>query len=456
MLTPISKATDFLCISGAAYISHGIVFHDSSRFSNIDGLLGLIGLTLPFITFRLTRVYQPFRYESVLGSVMRVLLAWLLAQLTLALLSRAYPGGELRGQWFFWWTGVAACALVAERCVIHYLPFVLRTWRFSPTHFAIVAPSGATGDLLARIASLTGKAFVPEAIFDPSLQCDTTINHIPAVRDIHTLKQLMRKKKLREIWIINPSFGPVFIENLFEDFRDEFINIRMLPLFEGSALMEPLIEDYRGVPILNFMAIPEKTFDFLLKNIFDLTFSLCVLLGIFPALLAIAIAVKISSPGPILFRQYRKGMNGEVFSIYKFRTMFHGADKPGIVVQARRGDTRVTRVGRFLRSTSLDELPQFLNVLKGEMSVVGPRPHAVEHDEYYKDLVQDYMFRYRIKPGVTGWAQVNGYRGETAEIEKMEARIKCDIFYIRHWTFWMDMKIIALTIINGFMGETAY
>jgi putative colanic acid biosynthesis UDP-glucose lipid carrier transferase len=173
-------------------------------------------------------------------------------------------------------------------------------------------------------------------------------------------------------------------------------------------------------------------------------------------LVGIAIAVKLSSPGPALFRQYRKGMNGEVFSIYKFRSMYQSADKPGAVVQAQKGDARITRVGRFLRSTSLDELPQFLNVLKGEMSVVGPRPHAVEHDEYYKDLVQHYMFRYRIKPGITGWAQVNGFRGETAELEKMEGRVRLDLYYIQNWSFWMDMKIILLTIFKGFSGKNVY
>lgn len=204
------------------------------------------------------------------------------------------------------------------------------------------------------------------------------------------------------------------------------------------------------------MATPERNWETVPKEIFDRVFAFFVLVSISPILIAIAIAIKLSSPGSILFRQHRKGVNGDVFSIYKFRTMYQGADKPGTVVQARKGDARVTKVGRFLRSTSLDELPQFLNVLKGEMSVVGPRPHAVEHDEYYKNVVQHYMFRYRIKPGITGWAQVNGFRGETAEIRMMEARVKFDLYYIQHWSFWMDMRIIFLTLANGFVGRSAY
>ncbi|SIT48044.1 UDP-phosphate glucose phosphotransferase [Paraburkholderia piptadeniae] len=456
MLTPISKATDFLCISGAAYISQSIVFHDSTTFSHIDGLMGLLGLMLPFITFRFISVYRPFRYDSALASVMRVLLAWFFAQLVLAALSHAYPGSELRRHWLLWWTAIAACALVAGRCTIHALPSLLRSRRFAPARIAVVASSAANGDPLMRIAQETSDAFLPEVIFDPSLPHDTIIDQIPVVRELSVFKQLVRVKKLREIWIVNPPFEPISVEHLIEEFRDEFINIRVLPLFEESMPVWPVVGDFRGVPVLNVLATPERGWDVLPKEIFDRVFALFALLAIFPVLFAIAIAVKFSSPGPVLFRQHRKGANGDIFSIYKFRTMFDGANQPGSVVQARKGDARVTKVGHFLRSTSLDELPQFFNVLKGEMSIVGPRPHAVEHDEYYKNLVQHYMFRYRIKPGITGWAQINGYRGETAEIEKMEARVKFDIYYIKHWTFWMDVKIIALTVVKGFMGSSAY
>jgi len=457
MLTPISKATDFLCITGAAYVSKCIVFHDGSDLSHIDGLLGLLGVVLPFVTFRLTRVYQPFRHDSMRRSAARAVLAWLLAQFALVGVSYAYPGSTLRGDWLFWWTSIAAIALIGGRCALHLLPSLIRSWRFAPTRIAIVAPSAANGDLLGRIARQARNSFVPEVIYDPALPLDTTIDRIPAVREMNAFKRLMRSQRLREIWIVNPPFQPISVEHLFDEFRDEFVNIRVLPMFEDDASAGgPVVGEYRGVPVLNVMATPERSWDVIPKEIFDRLFALFVLLAISPVLVGIAVAVKTSSPGPVLFRQYRKGMNGDVFSIYKFRSMYQDADKPGAVVQARKGDARITRVGRFLRSTSLDELPQFLNVLKGEMSVVGPRPHAVEHDEYYKDLVQHYMFRYRIKPGITGWAQVNGFRGETAELEKMEGRVKLDLYYIQNWSFWMDMKIVILTVFKGFIGKSAY
>lgn len=456
MLTPLAKAADLICIAGAAALSQSIVFSDPSSFSHIDGLLGLLGFVLPFMTFRLTRVYKPFRYDSPLTGALRAILAWLSSQLILIAISHGYPDDEIRNRWFLWWTLTAACALVAARCAIHALPSLFRSFRFAPTRVAIVAPNVSSDDLVAQIAMHTRMAFIPEVIFDPSLHADTTIDRVLAVRDISAFKQCVKARQIREIWILNNPLRPVSLAHLLGEFRDDFINIRVLPMSGVGTGSGSAIGDYRGVPVLNLLATPERGWDIVPKEVFDRLFAFFILLTIFPLLLLIAVLIKLSSPGPVLFRQYRKGMNGDVFSIYKFRTMFVGADKPGSVLQARKGDARVTKIGGWLRRTSLDELPQFLNVLKGEMSVVGPRPHAVEHDEYYKELVQHYMFRYRIKPGITGWAQINGYRGETAEIEKMDARVKFDMFYIQHWTFWLDMKIIALTIIKGFVNKSAY
>jgi putative colanic acid biosynthesis UDP-glucose lipid carrier transferase len=166
--------------------------------------------------------------------------------------------------------------------------------------------------------------------------------------------------------------------------------------------------------------------------------------------------VKLSSKGPVFFKQRRKGLDGNEFEIYKFRSMKVHAEVAGQVTQARRNDPRVTRVGAFLRRTSLDELPQFINVLKGEMSVVGPRPHALAHDDIYKDLVRGYMARYRIKPGITGWAQVNGFRGETDRVEKMRDRVRFDLHYMQHWSFALDLRIVAMTMWKGFAGQNAY
>jgi len=184
--------------------------------------------------------------------------------------------------------------------------------------------------------------------------------------------------------------------------------------------------------------------------------SLLILIVISPLLLALAIGVKLSSPGPVFFRQKRLGWDGKTFEIYKFRSMRVHKESAGQVVQAKRNDPRLTRIGAWMRRTSLDELPQFINVLQGRMSIVGPRPHAIAHNEAYKDQVGGYMLRHKVKPGITGWAQINGWRGETDTLEKMQRRVEHDLYYIEHWSLAFDLKIIFLTIFRGFVNKNAY
>jgi exopolysaccharide biosynthesis polyprenyl glycosylphosphotransferase len=186
-----------------------------------------------------------------------------------------------------------------------------------------------------------------------------------------------------------------------------------------------------------------------------LALSLVVLTIAAPAMLLIAIAIRLDSPGPALYRQQRFGFNGNRFAVLKFRTMVASAGDQA-PAQARRGDPRVTRVGGLLRRTSLDELPQLLNVLRGDMSLVGPRPHAVSHNEYYAGLIDGYLARHRVKPGITGWAQVNGLRGETDTLEKMERRVEHDLHYIDNWSLLLDLEILVRTIFVGFVHRNAY
>lgn len=189
------------------------------------------------------------------------------------------------------------------------------------------------------------------------------------------------------------------------------------------------------------------------KRLEDVVLGGVISVLILPVCAVIAIAIRCTSPGPIIFKQYRTGMNGEPISVYKFRTMKVHTEPEATVTQARHGDPRVTRLGAFLRRTSLDELPQFFNVLKGDMSIVGPRPHALEHNEYYKELVQYYMKRHKVKPGITGWAQVNGYRGATDTLDKMQKRVEHDLWYINNWSPLLDLRIVFWTAFKGFLNH---
>ncbi|MBF7682641.1 exopolysaccharide biosynthesis polyprenyl glycosylphosphotransferase [Acinetobacter sp. B5B] len=223
-----------------------------------------------------------------------------------------------------------------------------------------------------------------------------------------------------------------------------------------------MIEPKHSAPYVNSMQSQNTTlstpfvgFNKLIKRLEDIIVSFIILLLISPLLLIISILVKTTSHGPILFKQSRHGLNGTVIKVWKFRSM-SVMEEGQSVKQATKNDHRVTKVGAFLRKTSLDELPQFFNVLFGSMSIVGPRPHALSHNEYYAQHINDYMLRHMVKPGITGLAQVSGWRGETDTLDKMENRVKCDLEYIAHWSLWLDIKLIFLTILRGFTQKTAY
>jgi putative colanic acid biosynthesis UDP-glucose lipid carrier transferase len=191
------------------------------------------------------------------------------------------------------------------------------------------------------------------------------------------------------------------------------------------------------------------------KRLEDIILSMCILTTIALPMLIISMAIKFTSKGPIIFKQDRYGLNGRKIKMWKFRSMTV-TENDAVVTQAKKGDTRITKVGAFLRRTSLDELPQFINVLKGDMSVIGPRPHAVAHNEEYRKIVDFYMLRHKVKPGITGWAQVNGARGETETVDKMKTRIEFDLEYIRNWSLWLDFKIVILTVFRSFNDKNAY
>ncbi|HBR2507979.1 TPA: exopolysaccharide biosynthesis polyprenyl glycosylphosphotransferase [Klebsiella pneumoniae] len=210
-----------------------------------------------------------------------------------------------------------------------------------------------------------------------------------------------------------------------------------------------------GVPVVPLFDTPLNGINMVFKRVEDVFFSIIILFLISPVLAVIALLIKLTSPGPILFKQIRYGMDGKAIKVWKFRSM-KVMENDDRVIQATKNDTRVTKVGGFLRKTSLDELPQFINVLFGSMSIVGPRPHAVAHNEQYRKLIQGYMLRHKVKPGITGLAQVNGWRGETDTLDKMEKRIEYDLEYIRTWNIVLDIKIIFLTVFKGFIGKTAY
>lgn len=258
------------------------------------------------------------------------------------------------------------------------------------------------------------------------------------------------------VLILLPWRSQELIEKVMSQLRGFAVDIHFLP--ESLQLPIPMVQTSHvgGIPTVFTSMRPLSGADRLLKGLEDKLISTIALAILAPLMAVIALAVKLDSRGPVLFKQPRHGFNNQQFKILKFRTMYANSDPEGAVPQATRGDPRVTRVGRLLRSTSLDELPQLFNVLMGQMSLVGPRPHAVAHNNHFGQLIDGYLGRHRVKPGITGWAQVNGLRGETDTLDKMTKRIEQDLYYIQNWTFWFDIKILFLTLFAVFVDDNAY
>jgi putative colanic acid biosynthesis UDP-glucose lipid carrier transferase len=265
----------------------------------------------------------------------------------------------------------------------------------------------------------------------------------------------VKANRINLIYLSLPMVAQPRITNLLDALKDTTASVYFVPDMFVTDLIQGRSDLVCGLPVISVCETPFRGPAGVLKRVSDVALASVLLVLAAPVMLAVAAAVKLSSPGPVIFRQRRYGLGGEEILVYKFRSMTVTEDGDQIQ-QARKNDARVTRVGAILRKTSLDELPQFINVLQGRMSIVGPRPHAVAHNEMYRGLIKSYMVRHKVRPGITGWAQVNGFRGETDSLEKMEGRVRCDLDYLRNWSVRLDLHIIWKTVRLIFRDTAAY
>ncbi|MDD5332965.1 MAG: undecaprenyl-phosphate glucose phosphotransferase [Rhodoferax sp.] len=273
--------------------------------------------------------------------------------------------------------------------------------------------------------------------------------------NLEQLLGLILRERIQIIYLSLPMTSQPRILHILEELKDTTVSIYFVPDMFVTDLIQSHPDSVCGMPVISVCESPFQGIDGVIKRLSDIVLSLLILIMIFPLLLVIAVAVKIGSAGPVIFKQRRCGEDGKEIVIYKFRSMSVTEDGDTIE-QAKQNDARVTRVGAFLRRTSLDELPQFINVLQGRMSIVGPRPHAIAHNELYRKLIKGYMVRHKVKPGITGWAQVNGYRGETRTLDKMQGRIDYDLDYLRNWSLQLDLLIILKTVRLLLKDQKAY
>jgi len=429
------------------------------RWDNKYESLGILGGLLLLITNQSLGVYSQWRGRTLFAGIKLVVQSWIITWLVLLAIAFLVKDSERfsRIVVMSWAFSTPLVLFIYRFCYRYALGYMhARGWRV--TRMAIIG----AGDLGQRVCNTLLKARMlghqPIAFYDDDPQkLGWKLHGVPVVG---TIDDLIAKDQVSseydEIYIALPLRSEARIKQLLNALADSTVTVKFIPDLFVFDLLHSRMTDIGGIPIVSVYDSPLNNLtNRFFKRIEDIVLSVIILILISPMMLAIAIAIKWTSPGPVFFKQRRYGLNGKEILVWKFRSM-NVMENDGLIKQAQKGDSRLTSIGAFLRRTSLDELPQFFNTLTGRMSIVGPRPHARDHNELYRKLIQKYMLRHTVKPGITGWAQINGLRGETDTLEKMEKRVQFDLYYIDNWSLWMDMKIILLTIVKGFINENAY
>ena len=434
----------------ATIVFFGIVFNRSSEAIIIVAVLCLILVQAPReVATQLT--------SARISSVADVIFRWLL--LLAVMLAIGYVTKSLTDyprRIFMTWAVVTPVALIfstlAMQEVMHH--FLMNAFENRTAIFA--GYNNSSLELARRLKNNPAMRLKVSGFFDDrssdrlGMESDATL-----VGSLSDLSTYVKEHGTDVIFIALPIRHVKRVMNLLDDLRDTTASIYYVPDVFVFDLIQARSGEIHGIPVVAMCETPFYGYRGVTKRLTDIALSVVILLLFLPLLLLIAVLVKFSSPGPVIFKQRRYGLDGQEIAVYKFRTMSVTEDGDE-VRQASKSDSRITRIGGILRRASLDELPQLINVLQGRMSLVGPRPHAVAHNEEYRKLIKGYMVRHKVLPGITGLAQVNGCRGETSQLEEMEARVNYDLDYLRRWTPMLDIKIILLTAVRIFRDDKAY
>jgi putative colanic acid biosynthesis UDP-glucose lipid carrier transferase len=420
-------------------------------------LLAAATCLLSFSAFGLAGRYRLECEQTFAWEMPRIITGWAIVLALLLFLgySTKSSSGFSRSLLLSW----AACVPIALY-ILHLLMQRLQAWLRQSAHnsrTAVVVGIGELGRYLSEQIRTTPQFGIKFCgFFDdkfPSIPNAAYTGRV-LLGKVEKLSDYVRQNRIDVVFITAP-ISDHSLERIIKELQDTTACVYFVPNILMFNLMQARTHQINGIPLIAIWENPFYDLQSDFKRVLDIIIAGFALLIFSPLMSAIAIAVKLSSPGPILFKQRRYGLNGQEILIYKFRSMTVMEDGSE-VKQAQRNDNRVTAVGAFLRKTSLDELPQFINVLQGRMSVVGPRPHAVAHNETYRKLISGYMLRHKVKPGITGWAQIHGFRGETDTLEKMKKRVEYDLEYFRNWSLALDLQIIFRTAFIFFNSRNAY
>lgn len=420
-------------------------------------VLSIITVLLVLIVFDAFQIYRSWRGLSLAVEIRSIFAAWLVVLSVLLLFGYITKTSIYFSRFLllFWCVSTPTLYVISRVGVRLLLRWIRRKGKNARS--VVIVGAGNLGKrLYDRILHSPSTGMRVVGFFDDKNSSElSSVDNVPIIGTLDDVVDYCKGKNIDRAYFTLPLRAEFRMREVVLRLQDTNTFVYIVPDIFAFELLQTRIESVEDMPVLSITDTPMRGVAGIVKRVEDVLLLIVSIPIVLPLIAIVSVFIKVTSSGPVFFRQRRCGLNGEEFLVYKFRTMTVCEDGME-VAQAKKADSRVTRLGRLLRKTSLDELPQFLNVLKGNMSIVGPRPHAVAHNEYYRSRIQGYMLRHRVKPGITGLAQVNGWRGETETIDKMEKRIEHDLSYIRSWSPWLDLFIIMKTMKNGFFDKNAY
>jgi Undecaprenyl-phosphate glucose phosphotransferase len=451
---------DLLVVSAAWLISYWVRFKSGwipidkgvPEFAQYLSMLLFIWLIWAFV-FRRMGLYRPMR------GVRRTRELWVLVNANalsiLLLISMTYLFREKSSQFsrlvfvYFW--GFATVLTVCERSALRFFLRELRRKGYNLRYMLLVGAGQVASDMVSRVRLHQELGIQLIGCLSRDGEQKRGPGGIPVVGSYSDMGQFLNRADIDQIVVALPLEDQQILPDIMEQLKDSMLDIKIIPDLYQFASIGGAIEEFEGLPVISLQGCPLDGINLVSKRVLDLIIASCALLVFAPLMIVIALLVKLTSRGPVLFRQERVSFDGSRFHIVKFRTMYTDAERggPGWTTP---GDDRVTPLGRILRSTSLDELPQLFNVIRGDMSIVGPRPERPVFIKEFRQRIPRYMLRHKVPAGITGWAQVHGWRGDTS----IDKRIEYDLYYIENWSLLLDLKIVCMTLVNGFRNRNAY
>lgn len=447
-----------IAVIGIVGIASYWLRNKSVDFSDRDLAAIGIGLLLSVIYLHLARLYESDRLDRLTQQVAKLAVAWGAVIVTLVVIGYFTKTSVTFSRiWIATWFLGSILGLVVLRVAAYRLVLSWRRRGLLAHRIIVVGNLEAARRLIAHVRLTSDDGVAIAGLFTDDPQGPARlVDDIPVIPSIDHLVEYARSHAVHEILVALPPGGSSGVGAIMRRIRTLPVAVKLYPDLVDPEVPVRGISLVGGVPMLDVYERPLAGWNVIIKTASDWLLALVILVPMLPVMAAIAVAVKLGSPGPVLFRQRRYGFNNDEFTTLKFRSMRADSGSDPATPQATRDDPRITPVGRFLRRTSLDELPQLINVLAGDMALIGPRPHAVAHNRHYAGIIDGYLGRHRVRPGITGWAQVNGLRGETDTLEKMRMRVQYDLYYIDNWSLLLDLKILLLTPFVTLVGRNAY